>query len=219
MQAPSTIPLFPLGVVLMPHMPLPLHIFEERYKTMIGECLAENKEFGVVYFNGKEIGKVGCTAQIVEVLKRYENGEMDIVTVGNTRFFIKELYDAKPYLEASVVYFDDRAEEESEALATLARQGLTSLKELNRVTGGIRDYGPPEALGLKRISFLIAGIEGFTPAEKQRLLEMTSTRRRLESGVRSLRQVFQRALLTQEIQGLIGGNGNIKRILKRYDID
>ena len=66
----NTIPLFPLGLVLMPQMPLPLHIFEERYKLMIGECLAENKEFGIVYFNGTDIQSVGCTASIESILKR-----------------------------------------------------------------------------------------------------------------------------------------------------
>jgi Lon protease-like protein len=81
MYAEITIPLFPLGVVLMPQMPLQLHIFEERYKAMIGECLEKNKEFGVVDFDAKKLSKVGCTAKIVDVLKHYETGEMDIVNV------------------------------------------------------------------------------------------------------------------------------------------
>jgi len=214
MHAKITIPLFPLGVVLMPQMPLPLHIFEERYKMMIAECLEKNKEFGVVYFDGNKLSKVGCTAKIVEVLKRYETGEMDIVTVGNSRFFIKELYDTKPYSEASVVYFDDQSEEEAADLIELASHGIASLKELDRMTGVTIDYGTPEELGLKRISFLIAGIEGFTLAEKQRFLEMTSTRSRLESGVKSLSKVVKRAMLTKEIQEIISGNGNIKKILR-----
>ena len=66
------IPLFPLGVVLLPEMPMPLHIFEPRYKKMIGECLDENKPFGIVYYSGNKIRSVGCSARIVEVLKRVQ---------------------------------------------------------------------------------------------------------------------------------------------------
>ena len=68
---------------------------------------------------------------------------------------------------------------------------------------------------MNKISFLIAGFEGFTPAEKQRFLEMTSTRNRLESGVKSLAMVLKRAMLTERIQEIIGGNGNIKKILRQ----
>jgi Lon protease-like protein len=76
------IPLFPLGVVLLPEMILPLHIFEERYKTMIGQCLDQDEEFGIVYFNGKKMEEVGCTARILKVLKRYDDGRMDICHFG-----------------------------------------------------------------------------------------------------------------------------------------
>jgi Lon protease-like protein len=217
MQTKSTIPLFPLGVVLMPHLRLPLHIFEERYKIMIGECLEHNKEFGVVYFDSREIKKVGCTAQIVEVLKEYDTGEMDIITVGRRRFMLTEIYEEKPYLEAGVVYFDDSPEEEDEALIELARQGMESLKALDRMTGNEIDYAPMERLDLKRISFLISGIDGFKLSEKQRLLEMTSTRKRLESGVQSLQKVLERAKISKEIEKIIGGNGNIKKMLNQDD--
>ena len=82
MQSENTIPLFPLGLVLLPQMPLPLHIFEERYKLMIGECLRENRQFGIVYFNGTDIQTAGCTASILKVMKRYEDGRLDILTRG-----------------------------------------------------------------------------------------------------------------------------------------
>ena len=219
MSEEMTIPLFPLGVVLMPHTPLPLHIFEERYKIMIGECLSENKEFGVVYFDGGKIGKVGCTARIVEILKQFDNGEMDILTNGTHRFVIREMRDAKPYLEADVTLFDDLPETESEDLVALANQGLEALRALNRMTGEIENSDTPQDLNVKIISFLISGNQGFTPAEKQKLLEMTSTRNRLESSVKSLQKVLQRERLTREIQNIITGNGNIKKILREYPAD
>ena len=219
MVAETIIPLFPLGVVLMPHMLLPLHIFEERYKIMISECIRENREFGIVFFNGSEMKNVGCAARIVKVLKRYENGEMDIMTIGRNRFLMRELYDTKAYLEAKVVYFDDENEAESEDLKELAREGIRFLKELDRMTGIAHDYGNKEELSIKQLSFLIAESEGFTPQEKQKLLEMTSTRDRLQSGTRSLEKVVQRTKLTVDIQKIIKGNGNAKKILHDYNSD
>lgn len=216
MPAEKTIPIFPLGLVLLPHMSLPLHIFEERYKIMIRECLELRKEFGIVYFDGAQISSAGCTARIVEVLKRYDNGEMDILTVGQRRFFLKALYDARPYLEAAVLFFDDQPETEVEPLAELVNRGIAYLDELGKITGETQEYDETDFFNAKKVSFLISGIDGFTPAEKQRLLEMTSTRKRLESAVRSLRKVLERESLTQEIQHIITGNGNIKKILKTY---
>jgi Lon protease-like protein len=174
----------------MPDMPLPLHIFEERYKKMIGECLEQNKEFGIVYISGDELRQVGCTAKIVEVLQRYEGGEMDIITLGRNRFFIKEVYDAKPYFEARVIHFDDVPEEESGELLMLAREGIESLRALDRVIGIPRDYEELKALGAKPVSFLISGSDGLPLEEKQELLEMTSTRGRLKSGLKSIQQVL-----------------------------
>ena len=76
-QLESTIPLFPLGVVLLPRMHMPLHIFEERYKLMIKECLTQKTEFGMVYFAGQKLMSYGCTAKIIEVLKRYVRSAPD----------------------------------------------------------------------------------------------------------------------------------------------
>ena len=102
MPSKITIPLFPLGLVLLPQMPMPLHIFEERYKLMIGKCLEKKKEFGIVYFNGSDIQAIGCTASIQRVLMRYDDGRLDILTRGENRFEINEMYDQKPYLQTSL---------------------------------------------------------------------------------------------------------------------
>ena len=144
---------------------------------------------------------------------------MDILTYGTHRFVIREMSDAKPYLEADVVFFDDQPETENEDLVALANQGLEALRALNRMTGEIESSDTPQDLNVKIISFLISGNQGFTPAEKQKLLEMTSTRNRLESGVKSLQKVLQRERLTREIQNIINGNGNIKKILREYPAD
>jgi Lon protease-like protein len=219
MYLETILPLFPLNVVLMPDMPLPLHIFEERYKKMIGECLEQNKEFGIVYMGDDELKQVGCTAKIVKVLQRYEGGEMDIITLGRNRFLIKEIYDKKPYFEAKVLHFDDVPEEESGELLVLAREGIESLKALDRIIGVPRDYEELKGLGAKPVSFLVSGSEGLPLEEKQELLEMTSTRERLKTGVRSLQQVLEATRMNKESQDWSKGDGNLRAILEKYGLE
>jgi Lon protease-like protein len=219
MYLETILPLFPLNVVLMPDMPLPLHIFEERYKKMIGDCLEQKKEFGIVYISGDELRQVGCTAKIVKVLQRYESGEMDIITLGRNRFLIKEVYDGKPYFEARVIHFDDVPEEESGELLILAREGIESLKALDSVIGMPRDYEELKGLGAKPVSFLLSGSEGLPLEEKQELLEMTSTRERLKSGVRSLQQVLEATRINKESHDTSKEDGNLREILGKYGLE
>ena len=103
------LPLFPLQVVLFPRTPLPLHIFEERYKQMIADVQRGHTEFGVVLAGEKGIVNTGCTATVEKVLKEYPDGRMDLITVGRRRFEIILLNDEKPYLRGAVEYFDDEA--------------------------------------------------------------------------------------------------------------
>ena len=103
----TLLPLFPLQVVLFPRTPLPLHIFEDRYKEMIGEVLSRQSEFGVVLASEKGICQQGCTASVEQVLRRYDDGRLDILAMGMRRFEILSLDDDKPYLQAVVRFFDD----------------------------------------------------------------------------------------------------------------
>jgi Lon protease-like protein len=216
MDTETTIPLFPLGVVLLPAMLLPLHIFEERYKIMIGECLEQNREFGIVYSDQEEIRKKGCTAKIVQILKRYDDGRLDILTRGVKRFVIEDIFDEKPYLQAKVAYFDDAAEEKTEALASLVRDGIKLLQELDTLTGKRSDYKSISELDPKTISFLLAYNDEFTPGEKQKFLAMTSTRQRLIESADALRKIVERFKRELLIKQIIGGNGNLgKRIAQR----
>lgn len=214
MHREERIPLFPLEVVLMPQIPLPLHIFEERYKLMIGECLAQDREFGVVYFDGSKVRKVGCTAKITSVLKRYDDGRMDIVTRGKKRFVLKKISNEKPYLQGHVTYFDDEGEEYTEETDRAAREGIRLLR---RVYGLMRkeltvDEVPER--DLQTLSFVIAGNQGFTLDEKQKLLEMTSTSERLSACVECLKEVLQRMKIGEEVKKIISGNGNLLKGLQ-----
>jgi Lon protease-like protein len=124
------LPLFPLGVVLLPSAPLPLHIFEERYKQMISEVLIGQGEFGVVQASEKGILSVGCTASIEKVITRYEDGRLDILTVGRRRFEIQMLDESKPYLRAAVTILEDAddAEPPPNTLVSMTIAGLRMLK-------------------------------------------------------------------------------------------
>jgi Lon protease-like protein len=101
------VPLFPLDVVLFPGTPLPLHIFEERYKEMIGECLSEKSGFGVVRAQREGLAVIGCMARIVRVLHEYEDGRLDILCDGGDRFEIEQLDNSRAFLQAEVDLFSD----------------------------------------------------------------------------------------------------------------
>jgi Lon protease-like protein len=109
---PDCIPLFPLNVVLLPGADLPLHIFEPRYRKMVRDCLADRCEFGILLALPNGVLHVGCTAEIKEVLKRYPDGRMDIMTAGRTPFRVVELLNAEAYgndelLQGEVDYLED----------------------------------------------------------------------------------------------------------------
>jgi Lon protease-like protein len=213
----TLIPLFPLGVVLLPGLPLPLHIFEDRYKQMIGECLEREEVFGMVAYTGSQIKSVGCTARVTEVLQRYDDGRLDIMTAGERRFVISEQVESKPYLQGWVEFFDDEQEELEDRYRELALKGLILQDELSRLTGVTPTHDGSGAMELREISFVLAGSQGFSLEEKQAFLEMTSTRERLSKAVPALEKLIERLRLTLEIKRIIGGNGHPPSVLGERD--
>ena len=213
MPEKTLIPLFPLGVVLLPGLPLPLHIFEERYKQMIGECLDRDEVFGMVAYTGSQIQSVGCTARVTDVVTRYDDGRLDIMTVGERRFAIREQEQSKPYLQGWVEFFDDRQEELEDRDRELALKGLILREELSRLTGSEAAHDGSGAMELEEISFVLAGSQGFSLEEKQAFLEMTSTRERIRKTVPALEKLIERLKLTLEIKRIIGGNGHPPSVL------
>ena len=209
------IPLFPLGVVLLPQMELPLHIFEERYKVMINECLEQDREFGVVHYDGTNIHSIGCTAKILGVVKHYEDGRMDILTRGETRFAIKDMDQSRIYMQAKVLFFEDEDETASDNDAILSGEVIHLLKDLDRISQTRRDYNALTNLDLKRLSFLIPSTEGLTPEERQHFLEITSPRQRLTKCMAILKTVIQRMKITQKIIKIIDGNGDVKGLVSK----
>src|SRR3954465_11565697 len=115
-------PLFPLGMVLLPNEVVPLHIFEERYKQMIGECLDSEGEFGIVWLSGDGLREVGCTASVSQVLKELEDGRMNILVAGGRPFRLLRRIDDMAYPAGNVEMLDDSSEEAAGALAELTTE-------------------------------------------------------------------------------------------------
>jgi len=192
------LPLFPLPVVLFPGALLPLHIFEERYKLMIHNCLDGDKQFGVVLHEPPgEIeshpppGSIGCIAEIGLVVP-LEEGKMNILTTGVSRFRILEFIEYEPYLIANVELFSDEIETDIAALES----GSEKAKKLfNRILQAARTLSDSlsqqsEVTGdPQEISFLIASVMPIENSLKQSLLELTSTLERLSQLNRILKKL------------------------------
>jgi Lon protease-like protein len=127
---PGLLPLFPLQVVLLPGAELPLHIFENRYKEMIGEVIRDRLEFGVILANEKGIVNTGCTAMIDKVLREYPDGRLDIIARGRRRFEIVMLNDERSFLRGSVEFFDD--EEEPAVAPDVRQRAIDGFNEMSK---------------------------------------------------------------------------------------
>jgi Lon protease-like protein len=127
---PGLLPLFPLQVVLLPGAELPLHIFEDRYKEMIGEAIRDRLEFGVILANEKGIVNTGCTAMIDKLLREYPDGRLDIIARGRRRFEIVRLNDERSFLRGSVEFFDD--DEESPVAPEVRQRAIDGYHEVSK---------------------------------------------------------------------------------------
>lgn len=149
---PALVPLFPLRVVVFPRTPLPLHIFEERYKEMVGEAIRGNTEFGIVLAKDDGIVNAGCTVTVEKVEKQYPDGRLDILTRGIRRFEILELNEEKSYLRGEVEFFDD--DEPGPGSVELQQKAITQYRGLLE-TGELRTPADP-VLTDPQLSFQLA---------------------------------------------------------------
>ena len=200
----ALLPLFPLEVVLLPGTPLPLHIFEPRYKEMIRECLANNAPFGVVRALEEGVAEVGCSAEIVSVTKEYPDGRMDILTVGRAPFRVVELFSENPLLEGHVDYLEDR---EIPSSAKIQRQ-LVELFEACHTL--IFDDYPKNLEGTpaEELSYLVAGTLPMELLWKQQILELRSEADRQERLVAYLREWAPLLQNKGVMRQRAGGNGH-----------
>jgi Lon protease-like protein len=194
------LPLFPLEVVLLPGTTLPLHIFEERYRRMIGEAVDRQSEFGIVLAKGRAVVNVGCTAAVDKVVKRYPDGRFDILVVGRRRFEILFLDDQKPYLQAAVHFFEDEtaaaAPEAAARLRELCNQAAEYLPSLGGVAGQ-DSFQVTDALP--------AGLEF-----KQRLLSLRSEAERVAALNEYLEKMVPQLAATRRAEAIARRNGQAR---------
>lgn len=198
------IPLFPLDTVLFPGVPLPLHIFEPRYREMIAECLQTSTAFGVVRAQQDGLSVVGCTARIVRVLSEYPDGRSDVLTQGVDRFEIEQLDDTRSFLQAEVDLLPDQGPAASRA----ARQECVALHfEMLELTG---EGDPSLHLDLDApVVYLLASALPADLSFHQALLGIRSDAERTETML-----AYYRAMLPKLRRGVHAGqraatNGHI----------
>lgn len=216
--------LFPLAVVLFPWVPLPLHIFEPRYRQMLDDIQASHNLFGLSYFDAltseKEVptvGSIGCVAKVTDV-HALPDGRSNILTVGVIRYRIEEYVErGDPYLVARVSYFEDD-DEQSDALEERSREVAETFTRIARAVRTINDERAnlPNIADTEpqRLSFLVAAAMEVDTDVKQELLELRSTSERLGR----LRDILARAVSGYEerarVHQLAKGNGHSGRKLE-----
>lgn len=183
------IPLFPLNVVLMPGAPMPLHIFEDRYKQMVNECLEGHTEFGMVLADEGGTRNVGCTARIVELVQRYEDGRLVILVEGSQRFKLNNILTGKPYYVGEVEYLEDESPDED--ISALAEECVALLERvIEAATDG--EVGIEVEPPYRNLSFAIAGRIEFDLETRQRILELPSEEGRLRKVKELLTETAER---------------------------
>ena len=203
MQPTESFPLFPLGLVLLPSELVPLHIFEERYKLMIGECLERESEFGIIWLSDEGLKDVGCSARIDRVLERFDDGRLNILVEGAQPFRLTRRIEDLPYPAGKVEPLEDEDEPEQEALER-ARSSYADLVE------EVTDSRPePDALAKLGAYGMAATLE-VAPAAKQSLLELRSESARLEQLEGLFAEALQRIRMAERAAERASGNGHLK---------
>jgi ATP-dependent Lon protease len=212
------LPIFPLPVVLFPGMPMPLHIFEERYRKMLADIRAGDNLFGLSYFDAgasdKDVppaGHIGCVAEVTET-QGMPDGRSNILAVGVVRYEAESYVDRdEPYLVVRPNYFEDEQENESALtinsrdVAAMFMRVANSIRVMNDERGGLPDISDTDP---QRLSFLVAAAMEIEADTKQQLLEVRSTSERLDR----LRDLLARVVTNYEerarLHTIAKGNGH-----------
>ena len=196
--------LFPLGLVLLPGERMPLHIFEPRYKELIGECLAEERPFGIVLTDDSGLHDVGTEASVIEVLERFADGRLNIVVEGGDRFRVVELTSGRSFQTGEV---EEVADEDITFEEADAERALGLFRELRELVGS--DVEEPEASD-PVLSFALAARVDFGLDPKQRLLELTSEANRLTLVIELLEGALAAVQEEQARRELASRNGKLR---------
>jgi Lon protease-like protein len=197
-------PLFPLGMVALPSETVPLHIFEERYKTMIERCLANEREFGIVWLSDDGLRSVGCACEVTEVLERMDDGRLNILTRGTRPFRVVSRQDELEYPAGTIEFLDDRDELPEAEVVEAAHDAYADLVEQatdNR----------PESIDLAAMSaYEMAATVDFGLDAKQGLLDLRSENARLKLVTRLFRAALKRLEFVNRAQARARSNGKVR---------
>ena len=212
MSEHSIIPLFPLSVVVFPGQTLPLHIFEPRYKEMVADCRAaadmgETLPVGISFGQDTTVQReVGCSVVMEKVLNEYEDGRLDILTVGHERYRVVEIYQEKAYLTAAVEFFTDEQEIADPLQVEELRTRYERLNELVEEETGARLETPiPDS------SFQIALAAGLDLDVRQAMLEMRSENQRLQTLIEHLDLLIPALEKRREEKRKVRSNGHTRK--------
>jgi Lon protease-like protein len=196
-------PLFPLGLVLLPQELVPLHIFEERYKLMIGECLENDGEFGILWLADDGLRDVGCSARIVRLVDTTEDGRMDILVEGAQPFRLLRRIDDLPYPAGDVELLEDFDPEADPGLAEQARARYAELVEkATEETPDVDSIAGLDAYGM-------AATVEHPPEAKQALLELRAENDRLRMVEEMFRTAIKRVAYAEETAERAQTNGSV----------
>jgi ATP-dependent Lon protease len=201
----SEIGLFPLGAVLLPTERIPLHIFEERYKELIGECLHADSEFGLVFSDDEGMRTTGTRAAVVQVLERFPDGRLNVVVEGRERFRIVEVTSGRSFDTAIVEALSDEEQQDVPVPEDLT-ECLHAYQRLADAAGAEPDEFD---VGVGSVAFQIAAVIDFTPDLKQELLELRSEGERLVKLTGLLDRALDTVLLQRTARERAAGNGHV----------
>jgi Lon protease-like protein len=196
-------PLFPLGLVALPTELVPLHIFEERYKTMIGRCLDEGSEFGIVWMAEDGLRPIGCACEIAEVVERMEDGRINLIARGTRAFRIEARQEELPYPAGTVEFLADRAEDTDAEAAEAAHAAYAEL--VNEATDREPDMEEIAAMS----AYEMAATVEFGLDAKQGLLDLRSESARLRLVARLFRAAIKRLDFINRAQARARSNGRV----------
>jgi Lon protease-like protein len=206
MPDPATrdFPLFPLGLVALPEELVPLHIFEERYRTMVGECLDRGTEFGIVWAGDEGVRSVGCAMEIAEVLERMEDGRLNILTRGTRPFRIVDERHDLPYPAGTVEFLADKTEARDSATAEAAHEAYGDL--VQQATDRTLEDEELDAM----TAYQMAATVDFGLDAKQGLLDLRSENARLRLVTRLFRAATKRLDFIERAQARARSNGKVR---------
>jgi Lon protease-like protein len=197
-------PLFPLGIVALPTENVPLHIFEDRYRTMIDECVAQRREFGILWMAEDELKPIGCACTVETVLERLEDGRMNILARGTRPFRLLERQDDLPYPAGVVEFLDEHDEPEDPEVGGATRKLYAELVE--QATDNVLS---DEELGALDAYRMAATVE-FGADAKQELLELRSENERLQLLTMLFRAAIKRMELVERARAHARSNGKVR---------